>query len=536
MTNPAKKWLAGSPLRHRLFFGVWISSLSLGFGNQMQLVGGSWAMTEMTHSPEMVSLVAAALNLPLLLFSMAFGALSDLHDKRKVIAAAYTIMFSAALGMALLGYFSGLSPALLLLLSFVFGTGYALNLPAWQASVRELVPAKEIAAAVSMNAVGNNVTRTAGPGLGGIVVAIGGVHASFGLNALACIPMLLSLRRWRHEPAATRPAGETLASAIGGGVRFTFYSGAMGRVVLRALLCSMGFIAMISLLPLGVKLWLDGGSEIYGLLLSCTGVGSFVGVMSAGTLSRRIGPEGTLQLTQFAMAIGLIGTPLSSSIWLTGALLLVFGAGSALMMLTFNVNMQLSSPGWVVGRALSVFQMGAFGGLALGAPLWGVLAAQAGLAEAFFVAGGGLVVWTLIFGLIAPLKRPDPEGLELVEFPLQSPSFEPDVHHLPVRISCEYEIAPEDEPRFTELMREWRRLRLSHGVRNWRLSKDPQRPGIWIEKFDRPSAGDLLRQLPRMTRREKEIIDSFKAMHQGATDPLPKYRLREDDENESGSD
>jgi len=206
------------------------------------------------------------------------------------------------------------------------------------------------------------------------------------------------------------------------------------------------------------------------------------------------------------------------------------------MMLTFNVNMQLSSPGWVVGRALSVFQMGAFGGLALGAPLWGVLAAQAGLAEAFLVAGGGLVVWTLIFGLIAPLKRPDPEGLELVEFPLQSPSFEPDVHHLPVRISCEYEIAPEDEPRFTELMREWRRLRLSHGVRNWRLSKDPQRPGIWIEKFDRPSAGDLLRQLPRMTRREKEIIDSFKAMHQGATDPLPKYRLREDDENESGSD
>ncbi len=528
MSNPASKWLAASPLRHRLFLGVWIGSVSLGFGNQMQLVAGSWAMTEMTHSPQMVSLVAFALNLPLLLFSMAFGAICDLNDKRKVMGIAYSIMFCTTVGLASLALFGWLSPWLLLLLSFIFGTGYALNMPAWQASVRELVPAKEISAAVSMNAVGNNVTRTAGPGLGGIVVALGGVQSAFGLNALACIPMLLSLRRWRREPAAVKPPEETLASAIGGGIRFTFYSGAMGRVVLRALLCSMGYIAMISLLPLGVKLWLDGGSEVYGLLLSCTGIGSFAGVLAAKPLSRRIGPEGTLQLTQFAMAIGLIGTPLSSSIWLTGGLLLVFGAGAALMMLTFNVNMQLSSPGWVVGRALSVFQMGAFGGLALGAPLWGVLADQAGLAQAFIVAGGGLLACTLVFGLLAPLKRPDPEGLEVVEFPLQSPSFDPEVHHLPVHISCEYEIAPEDEPRFAELMQEWRRLRLSHGVRNWRLGKDPQRPGVWIEQFDRPSASDLLRQLPRMTRREKEIIDAFKAMHLGEDDPRPQYQLHND--------
>ncbi|NIV40428.1 MAG: MFS transporter, partial [Anaerolineae bacterium] len=148
MTTAVKTgWLANSPLRHRLFLGVWIGSICLGFGNQIQLVGASWAMTEMTHSPRMVALVTFALNAPLLLFSMAFGALSDLHDKRKVILAAYAIMGSGAAALALLGYTGNLQPGLLLLLTFVMGTGFALNMPSWQSSVRELVPMEELSSA-----------------------------------------------------------------------------------------------------------------------------------------------------------------------------------------------------------------------------------------------------------------------------------------------------------------------------------------------------------------------------------------------------
>ncbi len=520
-------WLANSPLRHRLFLGVWIGSVSLGFGNQIQLVGASWAMTEMTHSPQMVSLVTFSLNAPLLLFSMAFGALSDLHDKRKVILAAYAIMFTGALALAVLGYTGNLRPWLLLLFTFVMGTGFALNMPSWQASVRELVPVKELSSAVSMNAVGNNVTRTAGPGLGGAVVALGGVSAAFAIGALSCLPMMLSLRRWWKEPSRAQRSGETLGSAIGGGLRFTFYSGALSRIVLRAALGSVGYIGLISLLPLGVTRWLDGGSEIYGLLLSCTGIGAFLGVMGGQRLSRWMGPEGVLRLTHIGMAVALFGTPLSSSPFLTGALMVVFGAGAALMMLTFNVNMQLTSPAWVVGRALSVFQMGAFGGLAVGALLWGTVADMIGLANSFYLAGASLLVFVFVIGWISPLTRPDPSRLEIVDSPLETPEFGPDVHHLPVTISCEYEIAEEDEPRFRELMNEWRVFRLSHGVRHWKLERDPDREGVWLEEFERPSASDLLRQLPRMTRREKQIVDSFKAMHRGESEPRPVYTLKD---------
>jgi MFS family permease len=108
-------------------------------------------MTSLAGSAQLVALVATATLMPVLLFSLPFGAMADIYDRRKVLIAAQLIMFSASSLLSLAAFMGMITPTLLLLLTFVIGLGFALNSPAWQAAVREFVPNEELAGAISLN-------------------------------------------------------------------------------------------------------------------------------------------------------------------------------------------------------------------------------------------------------------------------------------------------------------------------------------------------------------------------------------------------
>jgi MFS family permease len=96
---------------------------------------------------------------PILLFAPFAGALADLLDRRSVLLAAQLWMCAARSALAALSACGWLTPALLLLLTFALGAGAALNGPAWQVAVREIVPASDLPAAVTLNAIGFNIAR-----------------------------------------------------------------------------------------------------------------------------------------------------------------------------------------------------------------------------------------------------------------------------------------------------------------------------------------------------------------------------------------
>lgn len=512
-----------SPFRHRLFLAVWAANVVSAFGGQIQQVGASWLMTSLTASPQLVALVATATLLPVLLFSLPFGAVADLFDRRRVLLAAQLIMFAASTLLAAAAWFDFVTPWLLLALTFLLGTGFALNAPAWQASVGELVPREDLAGAISLNILGFNVARMLAPALGGLIVAAAGSRAAFTVNAFTYIALLVVLASWRRPPDRSDVAPESVASAIINGIRYVANARGCERIIARAAVFGICLAAPMALMALVARDTLGGSPEIFGLLLGFGGGGAVLGAMAATPLRNRFRVETVLRFGQLLAAASIALIAASRSVPLTALGQLGVGVGMVLSFTSFNVTMQLSVPRWIVGRAMSIYQMGAFGGLALGAWLWGAVADVASIPAALWIAAAAMLLVALL-GLRFPLLQPDPDllapgrrmhghDLEIGEEDLRAP----------IRITVEYEIEECDREAFLILMRERRSVRRRDGVTNWSLVQDADDRRHWIERFGRGSWNDFLRHRERRSIEEERNLDAILALHRGAERPRVRY-------------
>src|SRR5690606_39808392 len=134
-------------------------------------VGAGWLMTSLSDSSGMVALVQASTTLPIMLFSMASGALADNFNRRNIMLGAQSLMMVVSILLAIFTFAGWLSPWLLLLFTFLIGCGTALHNPSWQASMGDIVPREDLPGAVTLNSMGFNLMRSLGPAIGGIIVA-----------------------------------------------------------------------------------------------------------------------------------------------------------------------------------------------------------------------------------------------------------------------------------------------------------------------------------------------------------------------------
>src|SRR5271167_2493570 len=183
--TPAPNESMWSPLAQSLFRAIWLASLASNVGTWMQNVGASWLMTSLSKSPLMVSLIQTASSLPIFFLALPAGALADILDRRKLLIFSQAWMLVAAGILGVLTLLGMTTEWTVLGLSFMLGIGSALNAPAWQAIIPELVPREELAAAVTLNGINFNLARAAGPALGGFIVAWFGASANFLLNTVS---------------------------------------------------------------------------------------------------------------------------------------------------------------------------------------------------------------------------------------------------------------------------------------------------------------------------------------------------------------
>ena len=206
--TPAATAAAAPPawgaLRYPTFRSLWVATLVSNVGGWMYSAASGWLMTTLNPSPLMVSLVQVATSLPLFLFALPAGALADMLDKRRLILVLeiLTTLFSAV--FALLLTLHAVGPALLLLFTFLVGTLGALETPAWQAIVSQLVPAPALSSAIAINSLGVNISRVIGPAITGVIIAGLGIAAPFWLDAFSNAGVIGVIYRWRPPPRASR--------------------------------------------------------------------------------------------------------------------------------------------------------------------------------------------------------------------------------------------------------------------------------------------------------------------------------------------
>ncbi|MCE7795103.1 MFS transporter [Sphingobium sufflavum] len=511
--------IAPPPLRIPIFRAVWVANLISNFGTIIQSVGASWMMIALSASAVHVALVQASTTLPIMLLALVAGAMADSMDRRLVMLAAQALMLVASTALALFAVYGHLTPWLLLAFTFLIGCGTAFNGPAWQASVGDMVPRPALPGAIALNSVGFNIARSVGPGIGGAIVAAAGAGAAFLANAVSYLPLIVVLLRWKPEREARRLPRESLGTAIGAGLRYVALSPDLRLTLGRAMLFGVAASSSSALMPLVARDLMAGGPLTFGLLLGSFGIGSVIGALRSGWLRARLTTEGIVRGSTLTLALGSVAVAISPALPLTMLALAFYGAGWVLALSSFNASVQLGSPRWVVARAISLYQMFAFGGMAIGSYGFGMLAEAHGVAGAMLAAAGlhgvGLAaswLWPLpqTGGRnLDPLGRwTEPETLVAVEG-----------RSGPVVISIEYRIAPANAVAFLNVMDERRRIRMRDGARNWRLLRDLADDRLWVERYQVPTWLDYVRHNERRTQADAATGSSIRALHEGEWPP-----------------
>jgi len=507
--TPAAPAAAAPPawgaLRYPTFRSLWVATLVSNVGGWMYSAASGWLMTTLNPSPLMVSLVQVATSLPLFLFALPAGALADMLDKRRLILVLeiLTTLFSAV--FALLLTLHAVGPALLLLFTFLVGTLGALETPAWQAIVSQLVPAPALSSAIAINSLGVNISRVIGPAITGVIIAGLGIAAPFWLDAFSNAGVIGVIYRWRPPPRATLrtlPA-ESLTGATRAGLRYARYNGPLRATLARAVGFFLFASAYWALLPLVARSQLQGGPALYGTLLAAIGAGAVGGALFLPRMQARLGADGVVVLGEAGTAAALVLFGLAHQPWVAVLACLLAGVSWIAVLAVLNVSAQTVLPDWVRGRGLAVYVTVFFGALTIGSALWGFAAERLGLPAAHFLAGGGAFIalwvtrrWPLQSGPAADLT-PSMHWPE----PVLAAGVDQDAG--PVLVTIEYHVAAENREAFLAALVPLCRERRRDGAYDWNVFEDTTHPERMIETFLTDSWLDHLRQHQRVTRADR---------------------------------
>jgi MFS family permease len=467
---------AVEPLRYPHFRWLWAGNVFSASGTFVQAVAGSWLMLELTGSSTWVGLIVASATLPLLFFSLAAGALADRFDRSRLMLIAQGIMGGSAATMAVLTFLDLMTPGLLLALGLILGTGLALNLPAWQALVPDLVPRGLVASAVALNSAAFNAARAMGPAFGGALVAVYGAEAGFAFNALSYVAIIVALIAiGPNLVASARDAPQSMRSAISTGIRFARFTPTFRNLMALVALFAFSSAVVQAVLPVHTE-YLGGGAVAFGILYGAMGAGALTGAVVRPRIGQWIdGSWVPYTIALFGGSGVLLG--LAPSVMVAGIAMFLCGLFWLLTLATLNATAQLMSPAWIRGRAMSIYTLAFAGVLPLGSIASGSVADVIGTPGSLVVFCSGAV----ILGLLTPrFHIPHVDEVEAPEF---TESRDPVVSHDegsfeggPVIVLNTWQIDDGRFDEFTALMNQVRLVRLRTGAYRWRLFRNTSDP------------------------------------------------------------
>lgn len=508
-----------APLANAAFRSVWACQQIANLGWLVQTVAISWLMATIPASDLMVALVQASTTLPAFFLSIFAGAIADSYSRRSVMLAGLSLIALASIVLAVSACLGIVGPWLILGLGFLAGCGFALDDPAWHASVGDILDKRDIPAAVTLMSVGYNTTRSIGPALGGTIVAFLGPLAAFAFAAVSNLAPLGAVWRNKWSVRSSPLPRERMATAIHDGLRFTALSSDIRAAIIRAMLFGLTAISLIALLPLVARDHLAGGPIIYGVLFAGFGTGACIAGLSNRFLRTLLPQEWLMAIAASACAVCCLSLALTSSATFATIALAVGGAGWVITWTGFDVWVQLASPRWVVGRTLSIYYASLSGGMAAGSWIWGTIAEGHSLTSSLTWAAVALFTVAAL-GFVMPVHLGAEGDQHGSEFKAPELALDLKPRSGPIASKTEYSIAQEDLETFLGHMRTRRHALSRAGARDWRLQRDLRTPSKWTETFRTPTWMDFLRLNHRLSTADQEISQLVFALHKGDEPPM----------------
>jgi MFS family permease len=358
-----RQWAADwSPLRRRafrLYFGGQAVSL---LGTWMQITAQSWVVWELSHSMQSQGVVALLGSLPLILLAPWAGAAADRFDRRKLLILAQVAAMLLAFALALLVQTGWIRLWHVYGLSFLLGVVAAVEMPAQQAFIGDLVGMSEVRKALALNGIIVQLGRTVGPTLAGWAIAHIGVAEAFWVNGVSFLAVIASLLAIRS--VTTERASQTGISRGGFGeaVRYLRSQPRLLDLLAFTMLAAFFVLSNLTIYPALATVVLRGDSRTLGWLLGASGVGALIGSVLVTHLSRAI-PRVGAALVGCTVWAGVMVVCNSWSRTLPAAVSCIVATGLAVPFIftTANGLTQMLAPVQMRGRLLSILLMAGFG-------------------------------------------------------------------------------------------------------------------------------------------------------------------------------
>jgi MFS family permease len=372
-TAAARTFSSLSVPNYRRYFGGQIVSIT---GNWMQIVGEMWLMVKLTGSGVSVGLTAGLQFLPILLFGAYGGLLADRIPKRALLTITQLTLMVPALALFALAATGAAQPWMVLTLVLVRGAILALDNPARQSFVVEIVGADRVVNAVALNSVVVHCSRIIGPAAAGTIIALVGIAPCFAVNAASFLAMFIALRTM--DPALLQTPKPP--SRKPGEIKKAFKYVAR-TPELRIPLAMMALVGTISfnfqvLLPLLADFTWHGTAATYAALTAAMGVGSVAGALAAGARGR-VSPS-LLVVASGLFGVALLLAAVAPTLELQLAALVPLGAASVTFAAGVNSALQIAVEPVMRGRVMALYSIVFLGSTPIGAPLVGWLAEVAG--------------------------------------------------------------------------------------------------------------------------------------------------------------
>lgn len=389
-------------LRYRDFALFWSGNFLSNIGTWMQNLALGWQILVMTNSPFLLGLNGFLGSLPSLIFSLPGGAVADRLNRRKMMMVTQSSMMVLALILGVLTSFRVIRIGEILAISFLAGLASALNSPAYQAMVPDLVGREDLVNAIALNSAQFNMSRAIGPTLAGLALATVGTAGCFYLNSVSFLALIVALGIIR-VPERRRREGPGVWRAMLDGIRFINQHRLMIILLSIPSFLSLFGLPFVVLMPVFARDVLKTGASGLGYLMAGAGLGA---VASALTLAaqRSAARKGRFIITSAAaFGLALILLSQARSFWWAFSLLAVLGATMIGALALTNTTLQIISPPELRGRIMSFYTLTVIGFAPLGSLWVGSVAEVNGTRFALALGGGTCLVYFLI--LLASLPR-----------------------------------------------------------------------------------------------------------------------------------
>lgn len=531
-----------SPFKSCIYRTLWIAALFSYVGAAMYDVGASWLMTSLAPNPLFVSLVTTATTLPIVLFALPSGILSDIFDRRSIllITCAYMFTISTMLGIFTLVGFT--TPTILLILTFALGAGTTMIRTPIIPTMSGLVTRSELPAALTLSALASNIGRVVGPAVGGVIVAAFAPWTVFFLNSASFISMVIVLSRLPRKSNVQQQHNqhqqnqqqnslppENIIRAIRVQMRYVRYSQAARVLIVRAGLFTLCSSALLSPWPLLAKHELGAGSMSFGLLLGSFGMGAIVcGIVILPRLGVKASVESLITGSIALLAIVTFTVGYAQDFGILCIAMALGGAAYITIISKFYTIGVKSAPKWIGARVLAIYLLILNGGSVVGSVIWGTVSNVFGIPIALLVA-------SLALGAsIIAKKRYNSTLLDDLDFtpasdhwslPPQS-LIDPSQNENQALITIEYnKIDPKLSDEFEQSVHELGRTLKSEGMAYWELFQDPADIGHYIEIRIADTWTDHIRQHEYVTRNVQVMENRIRELIKDCPQPIISHYI-----------